>query len=231
MDFRNEQKYLCTKGDVQILRSRLRGLLSMDSHTPNDAGYRVRSVYFDDCDDRALDQNLDGVDDRVKFRIRMYNTDTSYIRLEVKRKKAGLTSKEDCLLTREQTEAILSGHCTAVTADSPAPLRYLYAEMNTHLLRPRAVIEYSRAAMTGAPGNVRITFDTGLGCTADCTRFLEPVIPLRPILPAGQAVLEVKYDAFLPDWIAQTVELGNLRQMTFSKYAYARLLLRGTPVL
>lgn len=231
MDFRNEQKFLCTKGDVLILKTRLRALLREDEHAPSPSGYRVRSVYFDDCEDRALDQNLDGVDDRVKFRLRLYNADTSYIRLEVKRKRAGLTNKEDCMLTKEQAEAILGGKCPSVSPGSPAPLRYLYAEMNTRLLRPRAVIEYSRLAMTGRIGNVRVTFDTDIGCTADCTRFLEPAVPLLPLLPAGKAVLEVKYDELLPDWVAQSIELGSLQQMTFSKYAYSRLLLRNQPAI
>lgn len=231
MEFRSEQKYLCTKGDILILKTRLRSFLQEDAHAPTPEGYRIRSVYFDDLDDRALDQNLDGVDDRVKFRIRLYNGDTSFIRLEVKRKKAGLTSKEDCMLTREQTEAILSGSYPAITPEMPSQLRYLLTEMNTRLLRPKAVIEYSRLAMTGHPGNVRVTFDTDIGCTADCTRFLEPHMPLLPLLPSGKAVLEVKYDELLPNWIAQSIELGNLQQIAFSKYAYARLLLRNQPAI
>ena len=52
-------------------------------------------------------------------------------------------------------------------------------------------------------------------------------MPLTPILPAGQHVLEVKFDEFLPDYVAQALELGQLRQTAFSKYYLSRLALPG----
>lgn len=48
--------------------------------------------------------------------------------------------------------------------------------------------------------------------------FLEDQIPLRPIMPAGHHILEVKYDEYLPDYIYQAAQLDNLRQTAYSKY-------------
>lgn len=53
--------------------------------------------------------------------------------------------------------------------------------------------------------------------------FWNPRVPLTPVLPAGQHVLEVKYDEFLPDPVAQVLELGHLRRTAFSKYYLSRL--------
>ena len=46
-------------------------------------------------------------------------------------------------------------------------------------------------------------------------------------METGQQILEVKYDEFLPDTIAQLLEIGSLQQTTFSKYYMASLFLRG----
>jgi hypothetical protein len=53
-------------------------------------------------------------------------------------------------------------------------------------------------------------------------RFLEPDILPRPVLPAGQQLLEVKYDEYLPDFIYRSLQLHSLRQTAFSKYAICR---------
>ena len=64
MDFRNEQKYIVTDAQLTLLRARIRPLLCNDSHQCCEGGYRVRSVYFDDLDDRFLAANFAGLDDR-----------------------------------------------------------------------------------------------------------------------------------------------------------------------
>lgn len=40
----------------------------------------------------------------------------------------------------------------------------------------------------------------------------------------GQGLLEVKYDELLPDYIYEALQLGNMRQTTFSKYYLCRRL-------
>ena len=52
-------------------------------------------------------------------------------------------------------------------------------------------------------------------------------MPERLILPAGQHILEVKYDEFLPDMIARELEIGRLQQTAFSKYYLGRMALMG----
>jgi hypothetical protein len=77
-------------------------------------------------------------------------------------------------------------------------------------------------------GNVRITFDRNIMASRCCGEFLEErVCGMTPVLPAGLHVLEVKYDEFLPDVIAQQLEIGKLRQTAFSKYYLGRLAVQG----
>ena len=64
-----------------MLRTRLSGLISLDAHAKN-GHYTIRSLYFDDYDDRCLLENENGTDPREKFRIRIYNGSAERISLE-----------------------------------------------------------------------------------------------------------------------------------------------------
>ena len=107
-------------------------------------------------------------------------------------------------------------------------LNALRVRMQTHLLRPKAVIEYERTAFVHPTGNVRVTFDRQIAASACTQCFLDSGVPhLVPLLGGGMQVLEVKYDELLPDFIAQALELGTLEPCAFSKYYLGRLALRG----
>ena len=94
--------------------------------------------------------------------------------------------------------------------------------MLTRGMRPVVIVEYDRIPYVYKNGNVRITLDTNIASSNAIGSFLDPQIPKRPILPLGQQLLEVKYDAYLPDFIYQSLQLQDLRQTAFSKYYLCR---------
>lgn len=221
MQYRHEWKYELSAGDLPVLRQRLRAVMDLDSHAP-EGRYKVRSLYLDTPTDRALREKLDGVDKREKFRIRLYNGDTSVIHLEKKSKRGGLGNKQSAPLTASQVRAILDGDLDWMV-DSPQPLvRELYAKMRTQLLRPKTVVDYTREPFVYGPGNVRVTLDYDIRTGLGCTDLLDPALVT---VPAGNApvILEVKWDAFLPDVIRQAVSLPGRRVGAFSKYAQCRI--------
>lgn len=222
MDYRHEFKYLVSDYQLALLRGRLMPLLHLDEHQADPNGYLIRSVYFDDIDNRYLKENIYGLDNRVKFRIRIYDHKDSVIHLETKYKVRGMTRKEMCSLTREQADMLLRGERPEFSADMPKVLRFLFLEMSTSLLKPSIIVEYQRTAFVERVGNVRITFDRNISYSTDVTGFFEDALPLTPVLRPGQHILEVKYDEFLPDYLAQTADLGDLEQCTFSKYVMCR---------
>ena len=71
---------------------------------------------------------------------------------------------------------------------------------------------------------MRVTLDRNISYSKDIKDFLEDRINLIPIQEKGQHVLEVKYDEFIPDYIAQVLELGNLERTAFSKFYLGDLL-------
>lgn len=221
MDYRHEWKHEINYADLLTLRLRLRAVMQSDPHAV-DGKYTVRSLYFDTPADTALREKTDGVSMREKFRIRYYNGDTAMIHLEKKSKWNSLGKKQVATLTAKEAQAIVDGSLDWMKEHSHGLVRELYTKMRTTGLRPKTIVDYMREPFVYAPGNTRVTFDynirTGLGCTDFLN--LECIM-----IPAGDApiILEVKWNAFLPDIIRDAVQLSGRRVGTFSKYAQCRI--------
>lgn len=189
--------------------------------------YEIRSLYFDDAWDRCMDENEAGVDQRQKYRIRIYNASPDLIHLEIKEKCRGLTKKRSCSLSRDECEEIMTGS-PQFSPGSRGPLNQLLIQMRCSRMVPKVVIAYERSAFVHPTGNVRITFDRNIMASRHCADFLEDrVTGMIPVLPTGMHILEVKYDEFLPDFIAKQLEIRTLRQTAFSKYYLGRLAVQG----
>jgi hypothetical protein len=164
---------------------------------------------------------VNGFDRREKFRLRMYNGDTSYIRLEKKIKQYSLCAKKNTPLTAEQTKQLLMGDIQWMR-DSEVPLLVeLYSKMQGQRLRPKTIVEYIREPYIYPPGNIRITLDRDIRTGLACTDFLDEEITLFDTFEAF-ALLEIKYDEFIPDLIAKVVRVPDRRKTAFSKYAACR---------
>lgn len=220
--FRHEFKYIISALEISEIKNRLNHLIPADKHAGFDGIYSIRSLYFDDYDDRCLRENEDGTDPREKFRIRIYNHSDERINLECKRKERGKTHKTSCRLTREQTEALMQGKILPDIASQPPLLQKLTMLMLTRRMRPVVIVEYDRFPYVYKNGNVRITLDTNIRSSSAVEQFLEEQIPTRPVLGVGHQLLEVKYDEYLPDFIYRSLQLHSLRQTAFSKYYICR---------
>ena len=106
-DFRNELKYKITDSDFYIINHNLKGLIRKDSNCKGDY-YIISSIYFDNYKKTSYNQVKEGISERWKYRIRFYNYDDSYIKLEKKHKINGLTNKTSIRITRKTLENILS---------------------------------------------------------------------------------------------------------------------------
>lgn len=222
MDYRVEKKYLCSERQLQLLQGRLAAVMPWDAHQAGEDRYTIRSVYFDNYANSILRDSVSGVDRQSKFRIRTYGFRGDVIRMEIKSKLNGYCHKDSCSITREQFWQIMEGVVPAFGRDCPKVYNRFCLEMATHMLRPVVIVEYERTAFVNPEGNVRVTFDRNIGHSRDFQDFFDPRLFITPALPSGQHILEVKYDAFLPDYIGQLLDLGSLEQCSFSKYYIAR---------
>ena len=219
--YRHEWKHEISYADLLAIRQRLRAVAESDPHAEG-GRYLIRSLYFDNLDDKALREKIDGVNLREKFRIRYYNGDTSVIHLEKKSRRAGLGTKFSAALSREEAQRIVNGNPDWMM-DSGRPLvQELYCKMRWQGLRPKVIVDYTREPFIYRPGNVRVTFDYDIRTGLSCTDFLNPDCVT---IPAGDApiLLEVKWDAFLPNIIRDAVQTPGRHAEAFSKYAQCRI--------
>ncbi len=221
MKLRHELKHLITPGEDLLLTGNLSKLFPHDKHADSHGSYRVSSLYFDTPSDQALREKLDGVNNREKFRIRYYDDDLSFLRLEKKVKVNGLGCKFSAPLTKEQVECILQGDIAFLMESGEPLLQELYHKMQGKLLRPRTIVTYDREAFLYTPGNVRITLDRSLRTATNPEHFLHPLAFHLP-MHDGMHVLEVKWDNFLPEVVQLAVQLPQCRTSAYSKYAVCR---------
>lgn len=220
---RHEWKHQINPQEDLVLSQRLRKLFPRDANAGPDGAYQVTSLYFDTPYDSALREKLDGVNRREKFRLRYYGSDLSFLRLEKKYKVNGLCGKRSARLTREQAERLLDGDARFLLDTGDALLLELYSKIQGQRLRPKTIVRYDREAFLYAPGNVRITLDRDIRTGLGSVDFLNPgVFCVRAAGPG--TVLEVKYDAFLPEIVRMAVQVPGRRAAACSKYALCRRL-------
>ena len=220
--WRHEDKYILNAGQVLILKSRLAGLMRPDINSNADGSYRVRSVYFDSADNTCYREIENGTDPREKFRIRIYNADTSRITLELKRKQRGRVNKVSCPISEDMCRRLIKGEILKLGPDEPELLKKFVRLMRSQLYRPVVIVEYTRVPLVYGISNTRVTFDLDLAASRYVEHFLDDTIPRRLVMPAGQHVMEIKWDEFLPDHIKQSLQTECLNINTFSKYLQCR---------
>lgn len=218
---RVEDKYWCSERDMLLLESRVKAVLRPD---PMAGGrpYQITSLYFDDRNDTCWQTAEDGVSERKKYRIRIYNNNPNLIKLEVKYKSYNRVFKRSRTIPRADAEKLMRCECIEDPRESmDNPVTLFNLAIKTDLLCPKIIIDYHRTAYTFSPGNVRITFDRSLRVSRDIASFLNGDTVFAPVRDADK-ILEVKYDEFLPGFIARLLEFGNMNQTAYSKYRLGR---------
>lgn len=220
MKFRHEWKHEISYGNYLVLRSRLSAVMQHDCHGIH-GSYEIRSLYFDNAADRALQEKINGVDGREKFRLRCYNWDPSYLLLEKKCKYRGLCQKEQEVVTPDEVHILLDGAGGVLQTKKPL-LQELYDKKKYQGLRAKTIVEYTREAFVYIPGNVRVTLDHHLRTGMSDTDFLNPDSITVPV-GGAPIILEVKWDEFLPAVIRDVIQIFGTHTSAFSKYAACRI--------
>ena len=220
--YRVEDKYLCKERELALLQARMEGILRSDDNQKSNIGYTVTSVYYDDLFDSHLRDTIEGISQRQKYRIRIYNNSLDVIKLEIKYKCYNRIMKKSCRISEEQMKMLLLGKCIEmVDVSTDNPIVLFNIAIRNRGLRPKVIVEYDRKAYVFSSGNVRITLDRKLRTGTQIENFGRKGIVLNEIKEM-QNVLEIKYDEFLPSFIAQLLEIGNMNQTSYSKYRLCR---------
>ena len=222
--FRNEWKFVCAEDELKLLYERLGAILVIDEHAGENGKYLIRSLYFDDYEDRCMRDNEAGVGNRFKWRIRYYDGGPSkYIHLEWKQKRDGRTHKEMCALTERECMCLIRGEVESVMWGTKEKLlKRFCAEMMLKKYEPKVIIDYERVAFTEPVLNIRVTLDMNISAGYDFEKFLIGGYQCFPLQEKKRHVLEVKFDEVLPGYVRNIVTASRLTQTSFSKYGLGR---------
>ena len=216
--YRHEYKYLISAESAELLKRRLPCVMDRDPHAGPAGRYTIRSLYFDDRNYSAYEEKMAGIADRVKYRIRYYDYDTGAIRLEKKEKHGELTRKTGQTITLADALHLQNG----AAAPCPDSRDGLAAELRCGILgglRPAILVDYDRTPFVCNAGQTRITLDENIRTRPYCPELMASEKAMVPVLEPGQAVLEVKFNDFLPGHLAAA--LGDIPRvnLAISKYA------------
>ncbi|GAB6152773.1 polyphosphate polymerase domain-containing protein [Desulfosporosinus burensis] len=222
IQYRHELKFFVNYHQYYTLRQRLKHLMQRDEHVGPTGEYHIRSLYFDDINNKALAEKLGGIRQRKKYRIRIYNLEDKVIHFEKKIKNGDYIAKVKESFTREMADNILAGDYQELNNPSKPFLMELHNEMTHQLLRPKVIVDYVREPYIHTHGNVRITFDKDLKSGLHRTDLFSPDLSMVRALSENQIILEVKYDEYLPSSIRNVLQLEGLHRQSASKYVLCR---------
>lgn len=220
--YRHELKYYINPGDYEMLKSAMSSLLLPDQNAVN-GGYHIRSLYFDDFENNAMMEKINGVKHRKKYRIRLYNHSAGFIRLERKLKDGEFVSKDNMVLTKQEAESILNGDYGFLIDKDNKLAHDFFVELQTRGLRPATIVDYYREAYVHPIEDVRITFDSDLRSGVFDKNIFNENLQTVPMYEDNLIVMEVKFNHYLPQYIK--VILNNAQSASrsaVSKYVICR---------
>ncbi|MBQ2946572.1 MAG: polyphosphate polymerase domain-containing protein [Bacilli bacterium] len=221
--YRNEIKFVINKDTAEILKNKLSHLMDIDSNsTSEDNSYFIRSLYFDDLYSNAYYEKMDGVEYRKKYRIRLYNSDTSFIRLECKYKHENKTSKDQILIDKSICDKIINGNIEDLDISKPSLLTKFVIDYRTRNLKPSIIVDYKRLAYTYPVSDVRVTFDSKIRSGRYNYNLYDEDLTTYKIIDDNEVVLEVKFNEILPEQIAIVLSTVPMIRQAFSKFAICR---------
>ena len=219
---RHELKYFINFGEYAHLSRTLDYVLYRDQNGDEFNEYHIRSLYFDDEYNTAFADKLRGVQDRDKYRIRIYNFSDALIRLERKQKYGDGIAKQSIAISRELCEQLMAADPTGLEKSDQPLLRDVYRQMRTRGLKPAVIVDYVREAYVHPCEETRVTLDKQLRTGYLSTDLFDPQLPTYPCLDHNQTILEIKYNRRFPSYILPIVSSVPAQRSAISKYTLCR---------
>jgi len=220
MEYRHELKFIMTPANALLLKRYLYQLMEIDPNGDDLGRYMVRSLYFDTLGGSAFFDKIDGVEYRKKYRIRYYNNDTDFIRLESKLKIDDLSQKTQERITLDLAQHLMNGEIEEIQLKPNSVLTDFALDIKLNALRPSVIVDYQRTAYLHKALDVRITFDELIRSRVYDTDLFKTDYASITVLEPEEVVLEVKYNDIIPSTIADVIKHTPMTRLAVSKYAY-----------
>lgn len=221
---RHELKFYINPVEAVVLRRVLDQTMQRDPNGDENNEYHIRSLYFDTWFNDALIDKLDGVKNRDKYRIRIYNFSDKVIRMECKTKVGQLISKRSIGIPKLLAEQLIAGDPSGLDRTRSGLLRDVYREMAFNGLHPVVIVDYVREAYIHQAEEVRITFDKQLHTGLNSKDLFNPYVPTIPAFDHNEIILEVKFNRVLPPYIRDILcsHVHGAQNSAISKYVWCR---------
>jgi hypothetical protein len=170
----------------------------------------VNSIYFDDNNYTSIKDNLDGVSDRSKYRVRWYGKNSFVLhnpKLEIKIKKNFLNYKKIFPLEKLDNLNIKNiNHVKLINneVNNTIKKKLLFANLTTH---------YERLYLVSLNKKIRATIDYNLNGTNFNCYFQNPISKERK-----DVIVELKYDQEYDSYVRRNLQNISSRFSKNSKY-------------
>jgi len=215
---RHELKFYISRSDYETAAFLLGQLMQHDENQNEDRGYFIRSLYFDDIANSSVEEKIDGVERRDKYRLRIYGTDQAWAKLERKRKVNQYVNKTSVLVTKAEAEEIMEGNYDCLLEKDDAGARSIFFDLKRKYFRPVVIIDYIRDVYKMDYNQIRITFDKHIRNSTDDLRLYSADVPTQPLQRADTIIMEVKFNVCLPSWFKDFFHFDSAVGMAISKY-------------
>ncbi len=219
---RQEMKFMLKPAQFEALLPQLEEYLQPDAFCRNGREYNIYNLYYDTPDHYLIRQSLSKPYYKEKLRMRSYKIPTSpedKVFLELKKKIGGVVNKRRMALTYQQAWDFVASGQRPSTADymNEQVAREIEFFLGQHQVGAAAYIYYKRLAFVGREDkDFRMTFDYDiLTCRdADEARAGQG----QRLIDEGLRLMEVKFAAAVPIWLARLCSQLKIYPTSFSKY-------------
>lgn len=219
---RQEYKYFIKNEDILYLRNNISKFMHLDKNAcKRSYEYTVNTLYFDSIFETCLDEKMDGINFREKFRLRTYGNKNSILKLESKQRMDTAIAKNSHHISLEEAEKLISCRYNFLKRSKNNFFNEVFIKFKTKMYSPSIMVCYEREAYELPYGNIRITFDKNLR-THNANHNIFNAKGGMPIFEKNYQILEVKYSVELPDYLKKILSNVIASRSAISKFVYAQ---------
>lgn len=219
--YRKEKKYLLDIMEYTKYSQIFENIMKKDIHNGTN-GYKIRTLYFDTINDKDYEEKEEGLRNRRKIRLRIYNATPDFGVIELKQKDGEFYLKKSLKINKEDAIAIIKGKYSVLLKYKDKFATECYSIMQMYAYVPKTVVEYTRNAFVVQENQTRITFDHSIKFSETNYNIFDSNLVLNNAIDSSKIVLEVKYSGFLLTYIKDLLKKIDKSEIAASKYCMGR---------
>lgn len=227
---RFELKYIISLMERDKILKEITPFTELDKYIKNNHSYEVRSLYFDSPYGKSYYRKKNGVNIRVKFRIRYYpdffdNIEEDYVYIELKKRVNESFTKKRIKVPLNNVFKIIDNKnqearnfSRSLSPQDKKVLDEVWFNYNRFHLKPVNFICYKRQAFnTEFVSKFRITFDTNLRVRNYNFNFHDGGGSYY-IKSPNLCIMEIKFNKYIPKWAINMLHRNNMVREKMSKF-------------